>query len=552
MKELTFYDSEDRPWPNERLSNAAIVGHTTSKTTKIWVRMKLEGEFWLILAEEEIPVRETAAIKHSGTNFQNLMLTSGDNSEVRIRGCVKSNNFANGSDRTAVYNVSALKPGKRYYYAVFSKTGEGDLVNWIIGRDEIHSFRTDANKPDEIAFGLISCHMPYDKRNLVNMEMWQTFGEILGETNADFIIAGGDQAYSDGNPNVSIWAWLKRNKKEVQKLNQDDRREVMTSWYRDIYRGYWGPLDLRRVYRNFPTYMIWDDHEIMDGWGSYKDSELSNKLDSIWEWENQGKNLALAHDMFWASRKVYEEYQNCHNPATAKGQWDYAFEKGDCAFFVMDMRGQRDYNREKNKILGADQLNRVLKWLDGPKVAKAAVAFIVSPVPMVHADKYIVNNLDLNAFGLADDLRDEWEHESNWEERDKILKKVFKLSHDTGKRVLFLSGDVHIGAAFRLSRKNRGNARVYQLTSSAITYYLSDLRRNALELIVRKNGVLGAKKGAEEKNLTKFSLFHIFKQNNFGIIRVKKNGASVPDVSWELYGNNSVEDMVVRTKTLKL
>ena len=45
--------------------------------------------------------------------------------------------------------------------------------------------------------------------------------------------------------------------------------EEMLSWYRDIYRGYWGFESVQRVFESFPTYMIWDDHEIVNGWGSY-------------------------------------------------------------------------------------------------------------------------------------------------------------------------------------------------------------------------------------------------------------------------------------------
>ncbi len=44
--------------------------------------------------------------------------------------------------------------------------------------------------------------------------------------------------------------------------------EAMPSWYRDVYRGYWGFQSLRRVFDSFPTYMIWADHDIGDALGS--------------------------------------------------------------------------------------------------------------------------------------------------------------------------------------------------------------------------------------------------------------------------------------------
>ena len=136
------------------------------------------------------------------------------------------------------------------------------------------------------------------------------------------------------------------------------------------------------------------------------------------------------------------------------------------------MRGHRDFERDDDtKILGRDQMDRLLAWLRARRADDQARAlFIVSPVPVVHMSEVIVNRLDLEILGIADDLRDEWGHDTNWAERDKMLDAVFALSHDVGKPVAFLSGDVHIGAAFRLTRRRHPKARVFQLTSSAITY----------------------------------------------------------------------------------
>jgi hypothetical protein len=36
--------------------------------------------------------------------------------------------------------------------------------------------------------------------------------------------------------------------------------------------------------------------------------------------------------------------------------------------------------------------------------------------------------MDLPLLGLADDLRDEWAHRSNWEERNDLLSAVFDYS----------------------------------------------------------------------------------------------------------------------------
>ena len=371
MGQYDFYDREDRPWPNARLSQAAIVGHTTETTSRIWVRVKNEGTYWLAVTEQPIETPSATRVDQTHETGPRLRVNDTD-----IPARLDSRRFENATDRTALFDVQGLSPGTRYYYAVFVDALSEGKPSCVIGRDESHYFRTRDDSRDALSFGLFSCHMPYDKRNLVNMQMWETFHRVLAELDADFVIGGGDQIYADGNSKISIWQWLKKIKEKITDLPPEERREIMTSWYRDLYRGYWGPLDLRRVFRSYPTYMVWDDHEIMDGWGSYTKDELSNHLDSIWEWENQGENLALAEDMFVAAKRVYDEYQHCHNPATRKGQWDYAFEWGQAAFFVLDMRGHRNFERAENRILGEAQLARLVAWFDGPATRNARVLFI--------------------------------------------------------------------------------------------------------------------------------------------------------------------------------
>lgn len=54
MPTLHFYDAEDRPWPNQRLSSASILGHVTSSSIRIWVRMRDEGTYYLIVSRTRL------------------------------------------------------------------------------------------------------------------------------------------------------------------------------------------------------------------------------------------------------------------------------------------------------------------------------------------------------------------------------------------------------------------------------------------------------------------------------------------------------------------
>jgi alkaline phosphatase D len=552
MGKLDFYDrGPDRPWLNRLLTNAAIVGHTTTTSARLWVRVWEPGEYWLLLSRESIEIDGKPDVD-AATKEAKVQLEDGTTRPLPGKLWLKKFSFE--TDLTGIFELTDLEPTTRYYYCVFSAHERSD--RWELKPDHVwRTFRTQSNDGDSlpINFGVFSCHMPYKKNgDLVNIPMWDRFAEELEGANADFVMGIGDQVYSDGNKTVSIWQYLKQNKAELleQAPTREEQIKIMRSWYRDIYRGYWGFRQLQRVMGRYPTYMVWDDHEIMDGWGSYTREELGDQLDTIWEWENTEQNVSLAHQMFEAAKATYEEYQHSHNPTTNDGHYDYHFTWGHCAFYVLDMRGQRDFNRTTDdKILGQDQMDRLNKWLGSKEALSSSALFIVSPVPLVHIKNFIVNNLDLPLLGLADDLRDEWAHESNWVERNKLLDAVFDYSQKQGKRVMFLSGDVHIGAAFRLTRANHSTARVYQLTSSSITYPIPPL----LKLAVQGNGKLGDTDHVEARKRTAFQILHPpFGRNNFAVISISSRPGGDVNISWNLYGGTGEEDEIARLKEVQL
>ena len=343
---LKFYDREDRPWTSTRLTSAAIVGHTTADSTRLWIRVWEPGTYTLVVSESPIGTNSDPSVNGRG---KVVMKPRNGGPDVTLEAKVLTENLSYETDLTYVFDVSELKPGTRYNYAVFRSDGDRSEP-WEIARDYRHSFRTQAVQPERVVFGLYSCHMPFDGRSVRNLHMWESFHQMLSLSDADFVIGAGDQVYTDGDPQISIWNFLKVKKDEVAKLTKKDRQQVMLSWYRDIYRGYWGDRAVRRVFRSFPNYMIWDDHEIMDGWGSYTNKELSNQLDTLWEWENPGRNLALARDMFEAAKLAYAEYEHSHNPITKKGEWHYPLEWSlGLRLFFLDMRGHATTTERSRK-----------------------------------------------------------------------------------------------------------------------------------------------------------------------------------------------------------
>lgn len=51
--ELAFYDREDHPWRNPLLERTAIIGHTTTDTCKVWVRVRGAGKYKVVCSTDE-------------------------------------------------------------------------------------------------------------------------------------------------------------------------------------------------------------------------------------------------------------------------------------------------------------------------------------------------------------------------------------------------------------------------------------------------------------------------------------------------------------------
>jgi len=316
-------------------------------------------------------------------------------------------------------------------------------------REQIYSFRPfpeAGQKIDSFSFALISCHRPtfckgIDKYRVENM--WQKLGDKMFAHDSRFLIQAGDQVYADKGP-YNAWKACLKCDSPAQRL-----------WYfRRVYLKSWSFPVVRRVLRHFPQYMIWDDHDIVNGWGSNREHRTSEKC-------------LQAYD---AARQAYVEFQHSHNPDSLReGKFYYAFHYGPVAFLVLDIRGERDITcKDKNKgkpaypLAGEQQWEDIRAWLNSDAVQASKVLFVVSSVPVIHLNR---NWVSLGF--LKNDIRDQWSTNQNQRERRILLTELFNWSGPNQRPVFILSGDVHVGTVGQMVDETSGQV-VYQISSSPI------------------------------------------------------------------------------------
>jgi alkaline phosphatase D len=373
-----------------------IVGHVTSTTAKVWFR-----------------AADTAAV------------------EVRTgAGEWKAHAAAANPARSfiAVAELAGLVPATEYQYRFVSAAGPIDGAE---GR-----FTTLAGNPDQLSFAFASCHKPTSAgAREEGFERWSALADAMWSH--DFLILCGDQIYEDG-----LWPPKKT------------AAEALGAWVQQ-YESHWGDDRFRQVTAFSPTYMMWDDHEIRDDWGSRRGD---------WSGDDEKRAFAAAAD-------AYQIFQNSHNPPGDGGPRPFGFRVGAAAFYFFDLRGERGKD-PTYPVLGKAQFNGFLEWMSTAG-RDAELLFVVTSVPIAHVSQWAVEAARAAGKDLDIDTADAWDDDRNAPDLVRLLDTLFHLQCDGAiKQVFVLGGDVHVATACQIRSSNPQHAKnpvIHQFTSSPIS-----------------------------------------------------------------------------------
>jgi hypothetical protein len=470
-----------------------FVGYITPSSVKLWLYLQTEG------ADRDVFV--TLKLLERGPANEEMRRISEEVEkvvppEVHPPATIRCLHADLG---VGVVTIAGLKANAKYAYQLWEDKQHSrsldlkglqkeDLFFWTLPEDGYGR---------QLDFLLMSCHHPGTAKadGFDGFAVWNQIPEIIkGEQNANvrFAILAGDQIYAD--------------EVETKVLQEDDlakRRQL----YLDVYKKFWNNEHYRRVLCRIPAILMWDDHDITDGWGSREDSfKAKDSQEFTDEWCRLFKT---ASGMF----KIMQSSRNPDPPSSDfTAGFDTCFKVGRAGFAIADLRSNRNIRHDKEIVKGKlNYIGRIWKPEQRQAIANWALTnrdeidtlFFVSSVVFSHAaplvERFILRTwfrviatvnllrrfhvfkkavVSFNdAVGdLRDDINDSWGADDNKDEADRVLDFLFDLENPTdgGKslNVVILSGDIHTPGYSTIysSKPEHKNAVIPHIVATPVAY----------------------------------------------------------------------------------
>lgn len=409
---------------------------------------------------------------------------------------------------TDCVTIEGLHSDTKYYYKLWTDPERSLLLDLqgLTEKDlQFQTLSADANA--QIDFLLMSCHNPTvsGADRFDGHAVWADLPQIISRDSnrsVRFALLVGDQVYADD--------W---EEKILAEPNADARMRL----YLSAYRRFWSNIHYRRVMCALPAVMMWDDHDITDGWGSRVDSFIGDTSDFKPEWKHLFESAFQAFALMQASR----------NPPTlatdTRDGLDFCFRIGPWGFVFMDLRTNR--NLRRRRIITPDQADRIRKWIDTNRREMQTV-FVASSVVFSHGSP-VVEDLTLKLWpyvmrfvawiasqakwgeglqtkfnkslgDISDDIKDSWGSKENAGQADMVLDQLFNLQNDREAPlgVVILSGDIHTSGYANIYSSDLAHierSSIPHITSSSVSYSPFNWLMEAVYRYASKTVALGVK-----------------------------------------------------------
>lgn len=335
------------------------------------------------------------------------------------------------------------------------------------------------------------------------------------------LLLTGDQIYADPiwdeisyfkQHKLLGWRSFYRSSKKIakHKIPKEERAKLeqqLNDFYEDIYVRSWSNIDIAATLSSVPSVMMWDDHDIFDGWGSHSEDLQKSDIFQL---------------IFSVANKYFEKLQVrgsnnktriCLDRSEKKNHYSSRLSFRNFEILTLDNRSLRtqaqvmsgEQYKELESIAKGDTLFSATK--DNEELANQKTILFVVPVPIAHLDYSTRSESFLNiisrfnfelSFSLADDTLDHWSHDLHKIEQKRLFDLMYRFGEKSKpKYIHIISGDVHSAGVGRIKKLKHGASkqnpsgidylRINQLVSSAIVHSpASKLVQKTIERITKQ------------------------------------------------------------------
>ncbi|KAJ6004120.1 hypothetical protein N7499_000187 [Penicillium canescens] len=351
-----------------------------------------------------------------------------------------------------------------------------------------------------------------DMNAWVGPNLWNDVMRVHGEKPFHVMVGGGDQIYNDGiRVDGPLKAWTAIHNPHKRRTHDFDNqmRAACDDYYYANYVRWYNTEPFRTANGQIPQVNIWDDHDIIDGFGSYTDhfmkcaifrgiGGVAFKYYCLFQHHMAPPKSTFTTDSPQTMHAVNgtsgvdpRQVENTYvlENQTEDDSWiigkrpgPYVEERSRnlymrfgkrIAFMGLDARTERTrhqvnyddtydliFDRLQREIVAADGDIKHLVVLLGVPVAYPRLAWleniltspIIAPIRLLNKRFGVAGGL-FNEFDgqvdLLDDLDDHYTARQHKRERKILVHRLQELARSHSMRVTILSGDVHLAAIGR-------------------------------------------------------------------------------------------------------
>lgn len=265
------------------------------------------------------------------------------------------------------------------------------------------------------------------------------------------LLMGGDQIYGDSVftavTDLQRWYDLDPAKQKKVKSTKPLEEAIDEHFFKGIYCARWSAEPVAKAMASIPSLMMWDDHDVFDGWGSYDADWMAAEVPQT-IYRIAAKWFRVFQQRISATATLPQKTW----PGSKSKSFSWFHRIDNVGILAPDLRSERSMDQ----ILSSDTWDEMLAILQSftnratrDSADGLTHLLVLSSIPVIYPSFEYAETLLGWIPGhqdLEDDMRDHWRSRPHMGERRRLIRNLLNFATDKKTRVTILSGDVHVPA----------------------------------------------------------------------------------------------------------